>query len=297
MSVAVGLTVGGPAYGVAVRLSGSTAFTEAVAVRGHDLAGDAYDVREVGRIRSLQWHPADLQQRHRPLRPGLSIAHSAVTAGTLGAFVVPVRGDDAAAGPSTDRIHVLSNNHVLADSDRARPGDVIVQPGPADGGGDPDDRIGTLDRMAPLDSAGPIFVDAATAVLDVGVGVEPDHPAGPITGIVLEPHTDLAVEKVGRTTGLTTGRVSAIELDGIAVEYPTGVIEFDGQIEITGSAQTPRFSSGGDSGSLVYDPQRRAAVGLLFAGSEYGGAGGAGLTYCNPIPVVLDELGVRLVAS
>lgn len=292
-AVAVGLTVGGPTYGVAVRLSGSTAFTKAVAQHGHDLAGEAYDVRDVGRIRPLRWLPAELQQRHRPLRPGLSIAHTDVSAGTLGTFVVPTRD----GGSGTGGVHVLSNNHVIADSDRGTTGDVIVQPGPADGGAPPADRIGVLDRVISLDATTPAVVDAATARLDDGVNVEPDHPAGPITGIVVEPHTDLAVEKVGRTTGLTTGRVSAIELDGLAVEYPTGIIEFDGQIEITGSAQTPRFSSGGDSGSLVYSPQRRAAVGLLFAGSEFGGENGAGLTYCNPIGVVLDELGIRLMTS
>lgn len=293
VTVAVGLSVSGPTYGIAVRLSGPTAFTDAVNGRGHDLAGDAYDVREVGRIRALQWDPADLQQRHRPLRPGLSIAHTAVTAGTLGAFVVPVRGD----GVDQARVHALSNNHVLADSDRATPGDVIVQPGPADGGSVPGDRIGVLDRVVPLDATAPAFVDAATAVLDDELEVAPDHPAGAISGIVSEPDTDLAVEKVGRTTGLTVGRISAIEVDGVTVEYPTGVIEFDGQIEVTGTGATPRFSSGGDSGSLVYSPERHAAVGLLFAGSEYGGENGAGLTYCNPIAVVLDELGVRLMAS
>src|SRR5690625_4791964 len=88
-AIAVGLTVGGPTYSVAVRTCGTTPFAEAVVGRGQELAGDAHEVRDVGRIRPLQLEAADLQQRQRPLRPGLSIAHTDVTAGTLGAFVTP----------------------------------------------------------------------------------------------------------------------------------------------------------------------------------------------------------------
>jgi hypothetical protein len=36
------------------------------------------------------------------------------------------------------------------------------------------------------------------------------------------------------------------------------------------------------------------AVGLLFAGSDQGGANGQGLTYANPIRLVLDALKVDL---
>ena len=53
------------------------------------------------------------------------------------------------------------------------------------------------------------------------------------------------VHKVGRTTGVRHGRVTAIELDGITVEYDIGVISFDNQIEIEG-AGTKSFSDSGD---------------------------------------------------
>ena len=59
----------------------------------------------------------------RPLRPGLSVAHPSVTAGTLGGFVRTGGG-----------LAILSNNHVLAASDAAALGDAVLQPGPADGG-------------------------------------------------------------------------------------------------------------------------------------------------------------------
>ncbi len=52
----------------------------------------------------------------------------------------------------------------------------------------------------------------------------------------------------------------------------------------------------GDSGSLVYR-EDGVALGLLFAGSETGGANGTGLTYCNPIGTVLERLGRRCSAD
>lgn len=279
-SVAVGVCVlGQQTYGLAVRYAVQSDFSDAVIARGREIAGDECDIREVGTIRAQQWEPADLQQRVRPLHPGLSVAHSAVTAGTIGALVT-----------SGDATYVLSNNHVLADSDRGAPGDAVLQPGPADGGSQAD-QIGVLEKAVALNPEQPNLVDAAIAAIDESVEFDPQHPAGQLTGIVAA-GDDMAVEKVGRTTGITAGSISAIEMDGVSVEYPVGVIEFDDQIEVTGSGQA--FSSGGDSGSLVYRPDTLEAVGLLFAGSETGGPGGTGLTYCNPLQVVLDELGVQL---
>ncbi len=284
--VAIGLSVVDGDYGLAVRHSGEPEVAEVVLDRTAALGEGTCDVRDVGAVRALQWDPGQLQTRIRPLHPGLSVAHTAVTAGSIGAFVVAE--DD-------ERLRVLSNNHVLADSDRGGPGDVVLQPGPADGGTAPADRIGTVDRVAPLLRDRPNVVDAATAVLDEGVSADLAYPAGPLVGVA---GVDLGqrVEKVGRTTGLTRGEVTVIELDGLTVQYPVGLVRFDDQIEVTGNGPGP-FSAGGDSGSVVYDPASSEAVGLLFAGSERGGPGGQGLTYCNPIGVVLDELGVRLAGA
>ena len=82
-------------------------------------------------------------RRVRPLRPGVSIAHVDVTAGTLGAFVV-VDG----------RTHVLSNYHVLVGSPAASVGDALLQPGPADGGRMPQDRVGALAAFVALEPGG-----------------------------------------------------------------------------------------------------------------------------------------------
>ena len=53
------------------------------------------------------------------------------------------------------------------------------------------------------------------------------------------------------------------------------------------------FSDSGDSGSLIVDEDIHAAA-LLFAGGDHGGSNGKGLTYGNPIDVVLSRLRVKL---
>lgn len=77
------------------------------------------------------------------------------------------------------------------------------------------------------------------------------------------------------------------------VNFDTGEFSFDQTVEIEGEGDLP-FSDGGDSGSLIVGADNRA-VALLFAGSELGGGNGMGLTYANPVRLVLDGLEVDLV--
>ncbi|WP_225752686.1 hypothetical protein [Actinotalea sp. Marseille-Q4924] len=281
---------GGHAVALRYRLGVPTA--RMLARRAVEHAGPSVDVRRTGRIRAVPTtgpRPPVVTARAvgetgrvRPLRPGVSVAHVDVTAGTLGAFVT-VDG----------RLHALSNHHVLVGSPAAREGDAVLQPGPADGGRDPEDRIGSLARFVPLDGATTAFVDAAVAALEDDE-VEVTYPSGPVTGTARVVGAE-EVEKIGRTTGTTRGRVTAFELDDVVVGYgpEVGDVSFDDQIEVEGLARGP-FSRGGDSGSLVYVPATGQAVGLLFAGSETGGENGAGLTYLNPIDTVLEALGAEL---
>lgn len=91
------------------------------------------------------------------------------------------------------------------------------------------------------------------------------------------------VEKVGRTTEHTRGRVTLIDA-AIQVNYGTpGVAEFDGQIGI--EADAGEFSAGGDSGSSIFYEGSPALIGLLFAG-------GGGQTFANPIHDVFRLLGL-----
>jgi hypothetical protein len=68
---------------------------------------------------------------------------------------------------------------------------------------------------------------------------------------------------------------------------------FVDQIIISQPQEAPRFSAGGDSGSLVYDSDRRC-IGLLFAGGE-ATANDPATTVINPIGHVLSELNIAFL--
>jgi hypothetical protein len=283
--VAVGLSPTGDGARVAVRLQRESD-RGLLPDLGRAAAAEV-DVRVIGLVRSHS-SPDELQRRVRPLRPGLSVGHLTVTAGTLGGFVRTGSG-----------LAILSNNHVLAAGDAAAVGDAVLQPGRADGGDVAADRVGTLAAFHPMESGTANLVDAAVATLDPGVDADPgDLPGGALLGSVpagLDIEPDEAVEKVGRTTGHTHGRITAVEVDGVAVQYDDGVYRFDDQIEIVG--RSGAFSQGGDSGSVIWRSRDRAPLCLLFAGSSAGGDGGAGVTFANPLATVLTALGVEWVAG
>ena len=288
--VALGLTPVGPdQVHLAIRLIHQADADVVLAGLDH-AAREEVDVRVIGPVRPLGspvtgFTPADLQQRVRPLRPGASIGHPGVTAGTLGAFV---------RRPGTDGLLVLSNNHVLADTDAAVEGDPVLQPGVADGGAAAD-RVGTLTAWVRLDADPGNLVDAAVAALDPGVVADPTgYPGGALAAVVAavdDVDPDQLVEKVGRTTGHTRGRITAVEVDGVGVQYDDGVHTFDDQVEIEGLDGA--FSDGGDSGSVIWRSSDRAPLGLLFAGSTEGGSAGGGVTFANPLATVLSALGVH----
>ncbi|MGJ7439540.1 hypothetical protein [Aquipuribacter sp. MA13-6] len=284
--VALGAAPRGAGYALAVRYRHEGPLVARLVGQLRDAVGDReVDVRRIGSVRPLTTPtPEQLQGRLRPLVPGCSICHEADTAGTLGG-VVERDGER----------FLLSNSHVLARAGLASPGDVVRQPGPADGGR-AQDRVGVLETAVPFDPAGANRVDAAIARPDPGVEVDL-HPSG-----TARLDGDELVEKLGRTTGLTRGRVTAIEVDDVVVDLGEGVglLRFDGQVEVSGTAGGPDgtagpFSRGGDSGSLVRLAGGGRAVGLLFAGSEAGGDDGFGLTFCNVVDDVLDELGAILL--
>ncbi len=246
------------------------------------------DVRYIGEVTkraALPWY----QKMTRPLRIGASIGHFKVTAGTLGCFV---RSRDDGS------VLILSNNHVLANENKAKKGDHILQPGHFDGGQDPAQKVGELLRFVRLKKAGANLVDSAVASIDGQIKF--DHRTltglGKLAGLG-DPMLadDDVVGKVGRTTGTTKGRVTAFELDNVVIQYDLGFLKFDNQVESEG-ANTAPFSQGGDSGSLIVDAGHRA-VALLFAASDLGGSNGQGLTYANPIRAVLDALKVDLIVS
>jgi hypothetical protein len=240
--------------------------------------------------------PEWFTKHRRPLEAGISIGHFRITAGTLGFFV---RDDDG--------VYILSNNHVLADVNRGQPGDPILQPGPYDERRvrnrklRQEDIVGVLDRFVPISFSRSNVVDCAIAEIFKGIGrvdgrtrAIRKHVKGTKPVTVDDLH--LPVFKAGRTTGITRGRITQVEVDRLRVDMGAGSKErtalFSDQFEIEGPSPRKRFSAGGDSGSLIVDAQGFAR-GLLFSGGP--DTHGNDLTYASQIEVVLKKLGVTLV--
>lgn len=224
--------------------------------------------------------------RVRPVTGGLSVGHRNVTAGTIGACVYDFLPDGVG---QPGKYYILSNNHVLANSNAAHAGDSILQPGRADGGLLPQDRIGRLSRFIPLQFAPDValatqnnLVDAALAtvpfrLLDGGI-----QWIGQVRGWRNKAAVTVGtmVKKVGRTTNLTTGRITVVNAT-VEVNYRGGkVARFKDQI------LTTKMSAGGDSGSLMMTLDN-VAVGLLFAGSTQ-------VTVANQIENVRSLLRVEI---
>src|SRR5216117_2342609 len=230
--------------------------------------------------------------RARPAPLGFSVGHPAITAGSIGARVV----DGAGA------VYVLSNNHVLANSNDASIGDPALQPGPYDGGTAPADQIGTLAGFNTIDfSGGPNSIDAAIALSDatkLGNATPTDDGYGTPSGAIYgDGNNDgvfddvstllgLNVQKYGRTTKLTHGQITGVNatVDVCYEVFCFKLARFVDQLVI----EPGSFAGGGDSGSLIVtDDNNKSPVGLLFAGSST-------QTIANRIDLVLSNFGVHV---
>jgi hypothetical protein len=208
---------------------------------------------------------------------GASCSHHNIGAGTLGCFV-----EDT----SKNEKYLLSNYHVLVDNNNGI-GDLILSPSPNDNGQIPTNVIAKLHSFCPIDYSNPNIMDAAIAeLLDNSYSYNNYHqPIG-----LIKHHTDAIlnqdVKKVGRTTGLTNGKVDTIDVS-IKVWYNGKPADFEDQIKIIGN-NNKVFSQGGDSGSLIINDNNEA-VGLLFAGDMYGN------TFACPIDPILNYFKVSLI--
>jgi hypothetical protein len=265
------------------------------------LEGMPTDIVQTGRIRTLQ-APTD---RIRPAPGGASIGHRDITAGTLGCLV-----------KKNDQKFILSNNHVLANSNQAEIGDPILQPGPYDGGSYPDDHIADLAEFVPVNLIGipsdcPIatgtagFLNGIARILGSNVVLQainqqaidnlvdaaiarplnPDDVSDEILQIgtiqgAAEGELGMAIKKSGRTTQFTTGEIEQVDVSA-NVQYGEGKIA-----RFTDQLMAGAMSQGGDSGSAVLDNSNRL-VGLLFAGSDT-------TTVINRIQNVFSSLGVTV---
>jgi hypothetical protein len=126
-----------------------------------------------------------------------NISKAFCCSGTLGSLVKD----------SSNTQYILSNNHVLADSDQAAPGEDISQPGLIDNNCRPATIVADFTVAPHLGTN----VDAAVAalrsgqmgssgtILDIGVP----------SSSTLNASTNLLVAKSGRTTGFTCGSVQS----------------------------------------------------------------------------------------
>jgi hypothetical protein len=242
-------------------------------------------------VQAVRFQAFEFTDRRRPCPGGFSIGHIDITAGTLGCLVKDKLNPDAPV--------ILSNNHVLANTNQAAIGDPILQPGPYDDNppDNPAEQIATLTRFYPIQ-----FESGVNNLIDAAIAT-PDDPADVVQNIEDVgndiPTTtrnigvaDLGefVRKSGRTTEHTTGFVDAVNVT-VQVKYGLGEkAMFVDQIVIEQVLAEEDIAAGGDSGSAVLDDGDNL-IGLLFAGSERDeGAGEPATAIINPIRHVFNLL-------
>lgn len=244
------------------------------------LANMQTDVLAVGPLfaggsETLEAGYQNLTKRIRPAKGGYSVGHENITAGTIATIVYDILPEGSTNPPAhgigtPPKYYILSNNHVLANSNNANTGDPIVQPGPYDGGVLPQDKIATLSRFVSITTDPPVSREQHNNLIDAAIAEgqfdELDREIywiGHVWGWRRKADVKVGtvVKKTGRTTNFTIGRITAINAT-VDVDYGGGrLARFKDQIVTT------NISAGGDSGSLVTTLDN-VAIGLLFAGSS-----------------------------
>jgi len=238
-------------------------------------------VEQVGEIRPL----AGFKGRYRPVPGGVSIAETmSPRAGSLGCVV-----------RSKDVRYLLSCSHVLADANPT-PGHAatITQQAMSDGGEAPDDVVGWLAYVVPIVPNGVSAADAALAAIKTNVDADPriirandavEKMVAPVTAPVL----GQSVQKSGRTTGHTKGRIQAVGVT-FQANHPAGATSFENGFTVKHA--TGLFATDGDSGAVITTDPGNQPVGLLVSGDA-----AQKLTYANPMSDVLKALAERTGAE
>ena len=200
------------------------------------------------------------------------------SAGTIGARV-----------KKGNQVFALSNNHVYALENQALPNSQVLSPGLFDTGCvfDKANVIGRLSAFVPLNFGGTNTIDAAIALsstADLGNATPADGYGTPKSAIV-SASVGQAAQKYGRTTSLTKGTITAVNVT-VRVGYSSGTVTFTNQIIFEGKKPVIKP---GDSGSLLVTDPGLNPVGLLFAGNRSGK-----LAVANPIDLVLKAFGVTV---
>lgn len=278
------------------------------------------DVIEYGELKPHQT-TLSLTQKRRPCPPGYSIGHPLVTAGTLGAWVK--RG-------SEEDHYILSNNHVIANSNDTILGEFIRQPGRVDGGTE-------SDRLARLTDYVRIRFDSENGngkkssssfawrawkwpanllaqwlscpyrlVVARPNQIDQPHPNlvdAAIARVVLEEWVALDIPEIGEIEGIRDLELGdPVQKTGRTTEHTTGMVE------VVGSSSVVDYGTG--KGKATFQDQLviRGDSGDFSAGGDSGSAiisedgflggllfaGGSGVTIANKASHVVSLLGIRL---
>lgn len=229
----------------------------------HPMADQHYNDILIKNIVHEKLEPHVNSRNYRPLQGGCQI-ETCRGFGTLGYFINL---------PSTGKTnYLLTNQHVL-------PNGYAFQATNA-----PGLLIGECSYSVLSDN-----VDAAIGVLKKDIKIKADViEVGAISGTHNVTQNDIKngkyfVQKYGRTTELTTGKITAINYHGTRSD---GWM-FKDQLFI--APDYVIFSQGGDSGSLVVNAESEA-VGLLWGGTGKHSA-------ASPIDDVLNAFGAHLVTA
>lgn len=245
--------------------------------------------REIpGRLRAAHYLPAAQTEALTPeqdvLEPvmlGAQVQNGSADArlsgygvGTLGAF---------AQNSSGQRV-LLSNNHVIAAENSAEVGDDIYQAQRGRGR-----VVAALTAWVPISLSKPNRSDIACAMLNDGAVYENAFLPlrnRPVPAGSAAPRIGMKVFKVGRTSGLSLGTVTAVAARVPSVGYGIGSAAFEGSLIIEGQGGST-FSAPGDSGSGIYDLRGRL-IAFLYAGDGT-------ITLACPAQEALDALEVQLL--
>lgn len=223
-------------------------------------------------------------------------------AGTLGCLV----------RNGASEIFGLTNNHVSGACSYAPSGLPVIAPGVLDvSASNPHPfTLGTHSHQLPMLVGDPSSIDHALnsdaalfriSALDRISSMQRNHYDTPTS--VLDMAPGMKVQKVGRTTDLTSGFVYGELIGAASISYSASQYGFSGSVYfeplflVHGIGDV--FSEGGDSGSLVVheDAQgARHAVGIVVGGCVDNGAPGGKRSIVLPLRPILDRLQVTLVA-
>lgn len=198
---------------------------------------------------------------------GVAVGHEKLikkeSYGTMCGFIAPRFPGDS--------YRIVSNNHVLAATNRGKAGDSVcaVTDWPY--------KIGELENQVILQGKGrPNWLDLAVARLD---GYEPTQ--APTTAPNKNAVQNEGVTKYGAKTKQTNGRVVSNDYK-IVIDYDGESALFVNQLMIVSTDPNKPFSEGGDSGSMI-KTHNGEFVGLLFAGNNF-------QTFANPSHLVIKQL-------